>query len=150
TRAKNYRMPGAVMYTYTQKDDPRTGDKVDQFLDAAKNSPDGAIVDYFLASSPEGDIALTFLEADGREIRSFSSRDPEAEATTDEQKANARKNKQPRIPKEAGVNRWVWNLRYPDATKLENDDVGNDLVEAGIAGPRVPPGVYRVRLTVGE
>jgi hypothetical protein len=149
-RGKNYRMPGAVMVTYTQKDDPRTGDKIDQYLDAARNPPDGAIVDYFLAEVPEGDISLTFLESDGREIRTFSSRDLEAAATTDEEKAEARKNKQPRIPKEAGLNRWIWNLRYPDATKVDNDDVANELVEAGIAGPQVPPGTYRVRLAVGE
>ena len=149
-RGKNYRMPGAVMVTYTQKEDPRTGDKIDQYLDAARNPPDGAIVDYFLAVVPEEDISLTFLESDGREIRSFSSRDPEALATTEQEKAAARKDKQPRIPKEEGLNRWVWNLRYPDATKLDNDDVGNELVESAISGPRVPPGTYRVRLQIGD
>jgi photosystem II stability/assembly factor-like uncharacterized protein len=149
-RGKNYRMPGAVMVTFTQKDDPRTGDKIDQYLDAARNPPDGAIVDYFLAQAPEGDISLTFFESDGREIRSFSSRDVEAAATTEAEKAEARKNKQPRIPKEVGLNRWTWNLRYPDATKIDGDDVANELVEGGIAGPQVPPGTYRVRLAVGE
>jgi hypothetical protein len=143
-------MPGAVMVTFTQKDDPRTGDKIDQYLDAARNPPDGAIVDYFLAEAPEGDISLTFFESDGREIRSFSSRDVEAAATTEAEKAEARKNKQPRIPKEVGLNRWTWNLRYPDATKIDGDDVANELVEGGIAGPQVPPGTYRVRLAVGE
>jgi photosystem II stability/assembly factor-like uncharacterized protein len=149
-RGKNYRMPGAVMVTYTQKEDPRTGDKIDQYLDAARNPPDGAIIDYFLESKPDGDISLTFLEYDGREIRTFSSRDLEAEATTDQEKAEARKNKQPRIPKEAGLNRWVWNLRYPDATKIDNDEMANELIQSGIAGPQVPPGRYRVRLTVRE
>jgi photosystem II stability/assembly factor-like uncharacterized protein len=149
-RGKNYRMPGAVMVTYTQKEDSRTGDKIDQYLDAGRNPPDGAIVDYFLDSEPESDISLTFLDADGNEIRSFSSRDPEAEAKTDEEKARARKSKQPRIPKVAGLNRWVWNLRYPDATKIDDDDTANELVGPGIAGPQVPPGSYRVRLTVGD
>src|SRR5262249_38653492 len=37
-----------------------------------------------------------------------------------------------------------------DATKIDGDDVANELVEAGIPGPQVPPGTYRVRLTVGE
>lgn len=149
-RGKNYRMPGAVMVTYTQKEDPRTGDKIDQFLDSGRNPPDGVIVDYFLSTVSDGDITLGFFEADGSEIRTFSSRDPQAEAKTDEEKAAAKKNKQPRIPKEAGLNRWVWNLRYPDATRIDNDDIANDLVEGGIAGPRVPPGTYRVRLTAGS
>ncbi len=149
-RGKNYRMPGSVMVTYSQKEDPRTGDKIDQYLDAASNPPDGVIIDYFLSGAPESDISLTFLDSSGNEIRSFSSRDVEAEAQTDEEKAAARKNKQPRVPKEAGLNRWVWNLRYPDATKIESDDTANELVEGGLAGPRVPPGTYRVRLTVGD
>ncbi len=149
-RGKNYRMPGAVMVTYTQVEDPRTGDKVDEFLDAAKNPPSGVIVDYFLASKPDGEITLTFFESDGREIRTFSSQDVEAEARTEEEKAAARKKKQPRIPKEEGLNRWVWNLRYPDATKINDDDAANELVEDGIAGPQVPPGAYRMRLIVGD
>jgi photosystem II stability/assembly factor-like uncharacterized protein len=149
-RGKNYRMPGAVMVTYSQKENPRTGDKVDYYLDAARNPPDGAIISYFLSKKPAGDITLTFLEPDGHEIRTFSSKDLEAEAKSDEEKAEARKNKQPRIPKEEGLNRWEWNLRYPDGTKLENDDIANEMMEDGIRGPKVPPGTYVVRLKVGD
>ena len=150
TRGKNYSFCGAFMVTFTQKEDPRTGDKIDQYLDAARNPPNGAIITYFLTTKPEGDISLTFFDAGGREIRSFSSKDLEADAKTDEEKAAAKKNKQPRIPKEEGLNRWTWNLRYPDATKLDGDDVANDLVESGIGGPVVPPGQYRVRLSVDD
>jgi photosystem II stability/assembly factor-like uncharacterized protein len=149
-RGKNYRMSGAVMVTFTQVEDPRTGDKVDHYLDAARNPPNGAIIDYFLTTAPESNITLTFLDTDGSEIRSFSSKDVESEAKSEEEKAAARKNKQPRIPKEAGLNRWVWNLRYPDATKVENDDAANEMVEGGIAGPQVPPATYRVRLEVDD
>jgi hypothetical protein len=143
-KGKNYRMPGAVMVTYRQSEDPRTGDQVDEFLDAGKNPPNGAIISYFLTEGLEGEISMTFLHADGQEIRSFSSKVPE------ESGPSAAKSKEPRIPKEPALNRWVWNLRYPDATKLENDETGNDMVEAGIGGPLVPPGTYRVRLVVGE
>ncbi|HEX8969406.1 MAG TPA: glycosyl hydrolase [Chloroflexota bacterium] len=150
TRGKNYRMPGPLMITYTQVEDPRTGDKTDNFLDAARNPPDGAIIHYVLSEVPDDHISLTFLEADGREIRTFSSRNPEDEATTEEEKQAARKNRQPRIPKQQGLNRWVWNLRYPDATKIDDDDAANELVEGAIAGPSVPPGTYLARLTVGD
>ncbi len=147
---KNYRMPGPVIVTYIQTEDPRTGDRIDHYLDAAKNPPTGAILDYFLASKPDGDISLAFLRADGSEVRTFSSRNPEEEAKTDEEKQAAKKHKEPRIPKEEGLNRFVWNLRYPDATRVEDDEVANELMEGGIPGPVVPPGSYRVRLTVGE
>jgi hypothetical protein len=144
-KGKNYRMPGATMVTYRQTEDPRTGDKVDQFLDAAKNPPNGAIISYFLTEGLEGEIALTFFEADGKEIRSFSSKVPEEGPNAPKQK-----DKDPRIPKEPGLNRWVWNLRYPDATKVDDDETANEMLEGAINGPQVPPGTYRVRLQVGE
>src|SRR6266511_1960504 len=146
TRGKNYRMPGALMVTYRQREDPRTGDKEDIFLDAAKNTPDGAIISYYLKDQPSDEITLTFLEEDGSEIRTFSSKNPDEDKSEDKPK----KPKEPRIPKEAGFNRWTWNLRYPDATKLEDDDAANELMEGAIPGPQVPPGTYRVRLTVGD
>jgi hypothetical protein len=167
-RGKNYRMAGPLMLTYRQKEDPRTGDKVDHYLDAAKNPANGAVVFYYLKDVPEFDISLTFLESDGKEIRTFSSKDPDddtsdpaadpaasgegAEETTQErqEKEKLKKDKEPRISKVAGLNRFVWNLRYPDATKLDDDDTGNELVEGGIAGPSVAPGTYRVRLQVGD
>jgi len=141
------------MVTYRQVEDPRTGAKVDEYLDAGKNPPNGAIIHYFLEDKPEADISMTFLEADGREIRTFSSRNPHEAAQTEkgnEKDKEAAKLKDPRIPKGVGLNRFVWTLRYPDATKIEDDDVANDLVEGGISGPSVPPGTYKVRLEVGE
>jgi hypothetical protein len=147
TRGKNYRMPGALMVTYRQREDPRTGDKEDVLLDAAKNPPDGAAISYYLAEQPAEDITLTFLEADGREIRTFSSKNVDDEKPPEDE---PKKPREPRIPREAGLNRWTWNLRYPDATKIEDDDASNELVEGGIPGPLVPPGSYRVRLSVGS
>jgi len=44
----------------------------------------------------------------------------------------------------------VWNLRYPDAVRVADDDVANELVEEGANGPLVAPGTYRVRLQVGD
>ena len=152
-RGKNYRMVGAIMVTFRQTEDPRTGAKVDNYLDAGKNPPNGAIIHYFLDDKPEADISMTFLTADGQEVRTLSSRDPEEAAQTEkgnEKDKEARKLKDPRIPKEVGLNRFVWNLRYADATKIEDDEVANDLVEGGISGPGVPPGTYKVRLQVGE
>jgi photosystem II stability/assembly factor-like uncharacterized protein len=139
----NYRMPGATMVTYRQTEDPKTGEKVTEYVDAAKNPPDGAIISYFLPSKPEDDITLTLLYPDGTEIRTFSSHEP---ANEEEKK----KQHEPRIPKEEGLNRFVWNLRYPDATRIEDDEAANELVEEGIHGPVVAPGTYRVRLRVGE
>ncbi len=46
----------------------------------------------------------------------------------------------------AGHNRFVWNLRYPDAKKFD----GMILWAGGTDGPVVLPGAYQVRLTVGD
>jgi photosystem II stability/assembly factor-like uncharacterized protein len=148
-KGKNYRMPGAVMVTYRQKTDPRTGEKVDEYLDAAKNPPDGALIHYFLKDGPPGDISLSFLTSDGEKIRTFSSHDPDDDPG-EQKAATASKPRVPRISRVAGLNRFVWNLRYPDATRIDNDDAANELVEDGLAGPQVPPGAYTVRLQVGD
>ncbi|HET7711430.1 MAG TPA: glycosyl hydrolase, partial [Thermoanaerobaculia bacterium] len=45
-----------------------------------------------------------------------------------------------------GLNRFAWNLRYPDAKKFEGLVMWGGEGE----GPRVVPGTYNVRLTVGD
>jgi hypothetical protein len=45
-----------------------------------------------------------------------------------------------------GLNRFVWDLRYPAAEKVP----GDVSTEKAITGPLAPPGRYQVRLTVGE
>lgn len=50
------------------------------------------------------------------------------------------------------MNRFQWNLRYPDATNVERfvgtAPVATALSET-VAGPRVIPGAYRARLNYG-
>jgi photosystem II stability/assembly factor-like uncharacterized protein len=167
-KGRNYRFIGPFMVAYQQVEDPNTGDKIDRYYDAGKNPPSGAVVSYFLKEKPGGDITLTFFERDGTEIRKFSSKNVEEEAEAEAKKADSaaaegvedvlqtreetlkKKHKDPRIAKEAGLNRFVWNLRYPDATRIEDDDLANELVEGGIPGPAVPPGTYHVRLELGQ
>ena len=149
---KSYRMGGAWMYTSRQVEKPG-GIKVAKPIDAGENLPVGVIVSYYLKEKPEGEIKLTFLTADGKEIRSFSSKEEEEApangkngAQTSIDTEEEEKKKEPRAPKEAGSNRFVWNMRYPDARKVS----GYVAAEAALAGPLVPPGAYAVRLTVGD
>ncbi len=53
---------------------------------------------------------------------------------------------EPRAGNAQGLNRFSWNLRYPDASRFD----GMIFWAAGTAGPAAPPGTYTVRLTVGE
>ena len=150
---KYYRMTGGVMVTALRSQEPG-GDIVDCNLDAGENPPDGVIVSYYLKRQPQGEVKLTFLDAQGREIRTFSSEakqaPADAEHTTaasemkEEAKNKDKDKKEPRVHKEAGSNRFVWNMRYPEATKVE----GYVASDAAMAGPVVPPGTYQVRLAV--
>src|SRR5262249_46951110 len=57
-----------------------------------------------------------------------------------------REKKDPRMPKEAGMNRFLWNMRYPDPKKVD----GYVASEAVMAGPGAAPGPYHLNLTVGD
>jgi len=124
--------PPAILYrpglTYRLQRAGRGGDR------AMTNPPNGARVRYYLVEEPEEDVdvTLTFLDAAGQEVRTFS-RKPER----DDDRA---------VPTEAGMKEFVWDLTYPP---LElPDGVLNYMGYNG--GPTVLPGDYQVRLTVGD
>ncbi len=52
----------------------------------------------------------------------------------------------PRVPNQAGMNTFSWNLRYPDAVRFQN----LIMWAAGTQGPVAPPGTYSVRMTTGN
>ena len=114
--------------TYRLQRGPRGGDR------AMQNPPDGAVIRYFLAQEPEEDVEMTLeiLDAEGDEVRSFS-RKPEKEDD-------------PKLPAEAGMNDFVWDLTHPP---LELPEGTQDYMGYS-GGPTVVPGEYQVRFTVGE
>jgi photosystem II stability/assembly factor-like uncharacterized protein len=159
-----YRMVGSVGIAYRQIETP-TGEKAERLLDAGENPPNGVVVHYWLKNAPADDLTLTFLGADGREIRSFTSRrepaapaaapTPSPGATGGEEPAppaaapQPAANEEPHPTRNAGANRFVWNLRGRDATKLP-DNKGRGGTADLLTAPRVPPGTYEVRLAVGD
>jgi photosystem II stability/assembly factor-like uncharacterized protein len=154
---KNYRMTGATIVTYRQIEKP-DGSKAQVNIDAGQNPPEGVLVSYWLRDKPEGDVTLTFLDAKGKTIRAFKSAPPEPKEKkadekplTPEQKRSEeiKKAREPKIPKEAGLNRFAWNMRYPDAARVEDDPTWES-AEATLAGPVCAPGHYRVRLQVAS
>ena len=86
------------------------------------------VVHYHLPDPPPGDVTLTFLDSNSRELRRFdSARD--------------------RLPVHAGINHFLWNRRLAGAPNVLARDLEpvnrND-------GPMVVPGRYSVRLTIGQ
>ena len=131
---------------------------------AGQNPPDGAIVDYFLKDAPAGDIALEIRDAQGSLVRRFTNVAPPPDAVP----ANVPDYwlAPPAVlPKKAGMNRFVWDLHYPDPTVLpysyyggKLDYVEFTLTDHAIAGqtprnqpegPLAVPGNYKLTLEAG-
>ncbi len=90
---------------------------------------------------PEKKIAV---KSEGGEQEKKSTEAEEKEEKDPKAEKEKEKNKLPdSVP---GFNRYAWNLRYPEAKKFE----GLVLWGGGTDGPRVPPGAYSARLTVGD
>lgn len=129
-----YRMSGG------QSDDTSTG----------TNAPNGVIVRYYFKKKPTSEIKLQFATPKGDTIITYSSTKnlkgkemtPSKEFYTDTKKA------QPgTISAQAGMNSFVWNMRYPNVTDVE----GTNVMWAGSgAGAKVVPGTYTVKLLEGK
>ena len=131
---KSYRAGLGADVTYSESLGQR-GETLRKFWDAGENPPDGVMVHYYLKEAPE-EATLSILDGDGELIRSFSSNLPEDEGD----------NPEPRPGAEPGMNRFVWNMRYPAARKVPEDKSTED----SLVGPLAAPGSYQVRLQVGD
>jgi hypothetical protein len=167
----NYTRVGPLVFAFKQEEE-KDGQVRTTFLDAGQNPPNGVAVRYFLPEKPEGDVTLTFLDEAGKELRTFHSKkekpSQDREEAEDEAEAQAlplgvegeegapaqaaleeeaeSEEREPSVPKEAGLNRFIWNMRLEDARKVE----GDESMSFFLAGPLVLPGKYQVRLTAGE
>jgi len=143
--------PGAA---YRVMRDTNTDTPIPPDEPTAKNPPDGAIIDYFLAQPAEGAVKLEILDAQSKVVRRYSSTDKPQLSEEDLAKQLippywVRREKTPATT--MGMHRWVWDLHHatPVSTRY-------DYPIAAIPGdtPRLPlgpsalPGQYTVRLTV--
>src|SRR3954468_11201009 len=110
-----------------------------------QNPPAGAVFYYFLKDAPKKDIEakIEILDASGKVIRKYSSAeyDPLEEPLDPDDKKPEKQ-----LKPEAGLNRFVWDLRYEEAHRIP----GYYLWEygSGARGPVAVPGHYQARLTV--
>ncbi len=112
-----------------------------------KNPPAGAVVYYHLKHTPKEEVKLEFLDAAGKLIKSFSSKQEQREeGEGGQQESPFATVAQQRVSTDSGMNRFVWDLRYPDATTVP----GAILWAGTTRGPIAPPGIYQVRLVIGE
>jgi photosystem II stability/assembly factor-like uncharacterized protein len=111
-----------------------------------ENPPGGAVVYYWLKEKPKGDVKLEFLDSAGKLVNDYSSKAAPARPVDPGEGDEETPRAQPpaRAPNAAGLNKFIWNLHYPDATTFP----GLIMWAAGVQGPRVAPGKYQVRITV--
>jgi len=152
---KNYHMSGATMVTYRQIERP-TGEKVRVNIDAGANPVPGVPLQYWLRDKAD-EARLSVHDSRGKLIREFKSAPPEAKPadpkaaptkTAPEGTASAPPTKDPKVAVEKGLNRFIWNMRYPDAKKIEGEGGTWEAFENQLVGPQAPPGRYTARLTV--
>lgn len=108
----------------------------------AKNPPAGAVIDYVLQSPPDGEVTMEILDGAGELIRRFSSRESAPARSRALTVADVWVQEPRRLTANAGLNRFVWDLRYPAA----GADGG---FEGRASGPLALPGSYTVKLTAG-
>ena len=131
---------------------------------AGQNPPDGATINYYLNNAAQNAVVLKIYDDKGSTVASYSS-----EAKTVElPPANAPEYwfaPPTALSKSAGVNRFVWDLRYPAPPTLPYGYFGAlleyteytlaDHAVPGLTprvqpqGPLVPPGKYTVELQAG-
>lgn len=109
----------------------------------ASNPPAGAILYYAFNPAPTLRVSLEILDSDGNMIRTYS--DAEKEGSETPPKRPDLEPPQENLPTEAGLNRFIWNLRYEGPRELPGE-VGTKLRNRG---PLALPGEYTVRLKLG-
>ncbi len=89
-------------------------------------------------------MTVEFLDPTGKLIRKFSSTDsvPAAGGRGGAGGGRGGAGGPPRVTTRAGLNRYTWNLQYPDASTFQ----GMILWQGATAGPFAAPGTYTVRV----
>src|SRR5262249_6452152 len=91
-------------------------DQVDSRHPVGENPPPGAIIDYYFKSAPKGEVTIQIFDSKGKQVRRLSSIESKEDIQPPEWPDQIREAKT--IPASAGMNRYVWNLRYDDPIKV--------------------------------
>jgi photosystem II stability/assembly factor-like uncharacterized protein len=110
--------------------------------DAPEYPPAGARIDYYLAT-PAAEVTLEILDSTGKVVRSYSST---TRAAAPAGRGGGRRGGglPTTLPTRAGMNRFVWDMRYTGGAATAGDGEGGGF---GGQGPLAAPGTYRARLT---
>ena len=112
-----------------------------------QNPPNGAILDYYLKAAPKEkeEITLEILDSRGKVVRKFSNLKKPGEEGEAPPEFPGMRRPENLLPAEAGMNRFVWDLRYENLPRVP----GVVTFAGAPRGPLALPGNYQVKLTAG-
>lgn len=138
-------------------------------IPSGENPPNGAIIDYYLASDAGGPLSIDILDGAGNVVRTYSSElkrnpDPAVDPVAYNKVCQAAPDSPDcsiplywpapikAMPTSAGMHRISWSLRYQPLAQ-ERSPIRRPIVIPGRSSvvpssPWAPPGDYTVRLTV--
>jgi len=104
------------------------------------NPASGTVIYYQLPELKKDDqIMMEIKDADGNLVRTFSSK-----ADEKYKKYEGAPKQDPVLPKNKGINRFVWDMRYATMPGVPDVDM-----ETSFAGHKAPPGKYSITLKMG-
>lgn len=108
-------------------------------LALGKNPPNGVVVYYNFRNKPtdKDSLKLEFLDEQSTLVKTFIGKPTKKSAETPPEEDET-----PTCPADSGMNRFVWDMRYADATKIP----GAIMWGGSTQGPGAVPGNYQVRL----
>jgi photosystem II stability/assembly factor-like uncharacterized protein len=119
--------------------------------DATRSVSRGVAIDYYLKQAADK-VTIDILDAQGTTITTFTGTSaPEppagrggAPGGEGDEEGGGRGGPPPRVSVKQGMNRFTWDMRYPNA----HDFPGLIMWAGSTRGPVAPPGRYQVKLTV--
>lgn len=104
------------------------------------NPSSGVVIYYQLPTLKENEqVNIEIKDAAGNIVRQFSS----SSNTTNN--SSSRNTKDPKLTSNKGLNRFVWDMRYPSIPTIPGV-----YIESSFKGHKVIPGNYTITLTAGE
>ncbi len=123
---------------------------------AGKNPPDGAIIDYYLASAAKDPLTLEIFDSQNHLVRCFSSTDkpiPMEKLAAENPIPMYWVRPEQILSAEPGMHRFVWNLHYAPPDALEHEfpisAIYRDTPRYPL-GSWVLPGAYTAKLSSGS
>jgi len=136
-----YRLSFGQLITFRETTG-ENNETVRTMIDSGENPPQGVLIYYTLPAEAPADLKLTILDGEGNEIKTFTPKPKDASKEDSDTNGAV----EPYLSAEPGLNRFVWNMRYPEAEMLPGDPV----TEKAVTGALAAPGFYVARLRVGD